>query len=191
MISFVTVLINETVPDIPLNDGLISEIAQGNMEAFHSLYQQTAEGVYGFALSILKNKYDAEDVLQETFLLVHSNAAGYNPQGKPMAWILTIARNLSLNKLKAHSKVTELQDNISGEGNDFLDIANLEHKLVLKAAFEILSDEERQILMLHAVGGMKFREIASVLVLGINTVLSKYHRAIKKMKQKLEGEEYL
>ena len=191
MISFVTVLINETVPDIPLNDGLISEIAQGNMEAFHSLYQQTAEGVYGFALSILKNKYDAEDVLQETFLLVHSNAAGYNPQGKPMAWILTIARNLSLNKLKAHSKVTELQDNISGEGNDFLDIANLEHKFVLKAAFEILSDEERQILMLHAVGGMKFREIASVLVLGINTVLSKYHRAIKKMKQKLEGEEYL
>ena len=189
MLSFVTVLSSEILPDVPLDDGLILEIAEGNMEAFHSLYRQTAEGVYGFALSILKNKYDAEDVLQETFLLVHSKAAGYDPQGKPMAWMLTIARNLSLNKLKAQSKHSELDDNLKHEAADFSEIANLEHKLVLKAAFEILGDDERQILMLHAVGGMKFREIAAVLEIGLNTVLSKYHRAIKKMKQKLEGEE--
>ena len=189
MLSFVTVLSSEIIPDIPLDDGLILEIAEGNMDAFHSLYQQTAEGVYGFALSILKNKYDAEDVLQETFLLIHSSAARYNPQGKPMAWILTIARNLSLNKLKAHSKVSELDDNVKHQAADFSEIANLEHKLVLKTAFQVLSDEERQILMLHAVGGMKFREVAVVLVQGLNTVLSKYHRAIKKMKQQLEREE--
>ncbi len=190
MLSFVTVLISETVPESHLDDGLILEIAKGNMEAFHSLYDLTAEGVYGFALSILKNRHDAEDVLQETFLSVHSNAATYTPQGKPMAWILTIARNLSLNKLKSHSKATELGDNADYDGPKFSDISNLEHKLVLTTAFKILSDEERQILMLHAVGGMKFREISDVLSQRLNTVLSKYHRAIKKMKQQLEREGY-
>lgn len=190
MLSFVTVLINETVPSTDWDDGLILEIAAGNMEAFHRLYELTAEGVYGFALSILKNKHDAEDVLQETYLSVHSNAAMYTPQGKPMAWILTIARNLSLNKLKAYSRATELQDNEGYETSEFSEISNLEHKLVLATAFKVLTDEERQILMLHAVGGMKFREIAHVLDLGLNTVLSKYHRAIKKMKQQLEREGY-
>lgn len=190
MLSFVTVLINETIPDAELNDGLILNIGNGDMEAFHSLYELTAEGVYGFALSILKNKHDAEDVLQETFLLVHSNAARYTPQGKPMAWLLTIARNLSINKLKAQSKITELNENISNSDELYEIDGNLEHKLVLNTAFRILNDQERQILMLHVVGGMKFREIAPLLGLGLNTVLSKYHRAIKKMKQQLEREKF-
>lgn len=52
-----------------------------------------------------------------------------------------------------------------------------------------LADEERQILMLHAVTGMKHREIAELLQLSLSTVLSKYHRALKKLRKCLGGEE--
>ena len=52
----------------------------------------------------------------------------------------------------------------------------------------VLSDTERQIVVLHAVSGFKHREIAACLELPLATVLSKYHRAIKKMKTNLEKE---
>ncbi len=188
MLSVVTLIYNETAPKLQLDDGLILEIAGGSMEAFHSLYELTSESVYAFALSILKNKYDAEDVLQETFISVNRKAAEYTPHGKPMAWIFTIARNLSLTKLKGQSKATELDENTVATQMEFNEISNVEHKITLQTAFKILTDEERQILMLNAVGGMKFREIAGVLGLSLNTVLSKYHRSIKKLKKQLERE---
>ncbi len=188
MLSVVTLLINETAPETPITDSLILEIAKGDMESFHSLYEAASGSVYGFALSILKNKHDAEDILQETFLTIHRKAADYLPQGKPMAWIFTIARNLCLTRLKGNGKLTELDEGRATEQAEFSEIGNLEHRLTLEATFKVLTDEERQILMLHAVGGVKFREIAHALDLHLNTVLSKYHRSIKKMKEKLERE---
>jgi RNA polymerase sigma-70 factor (ECF subfamily) len=62
-------------------------------------------------------------------------------------------------------------------------------KVMLQQCMEQLSDEERQIVILHAVAGFKHREIAACLELPLATVLSKYHRAIKKMKTNLEKED--
>ena len=58
--------------------------------------------------------------------------------------------------------------------------------LAIKAA---LGDAERRIVLLHAVTGMKHREIAALLELPLPTVLSKYHRALKKMRSCLEGDD--
>ena len=57
-----------------------------------------------------------------------------------------------------------------------------------RAALELLDAEERRIVLLHAVTGWKHREIASLLELPLPTVLSKYHRALKKLRKQLEGE---
>ena len=62
-----------------------------------------------------------------------------------------------------------------------------EDRTVLTAALSTLSDEERQIIMLHVTAGLKHREIAQLLELPLSTVLSKYRRALSKLKQKLEG----
>ena len=64
--------------------------------------------------------------------------------------------------------------------------------LILRAAnlaiFEEISDEERNIIVLHSVSGFKFREISKLLEMPLATVLSKYNRAIKKIKERM-GEE--
>ena len=52
-----------------------------------------------------------------------------------------------------------------------------------------LGEEERQIVLLHAVTGLKHREIAALLELPLSTVLSKYHRALKKLREQLKGDE--
>ena len=73
---------------------LLRQVAFGDREAFHQLYLETNRSVYSFILSILKNPQDAEEVLQETYLKIWTSARSYKPQGKPLAWMFTIARNL-------------------------------------------------------------------------------------------------
>lgn len=58
--------------------------------------------------------------------------------------------------------------------------------MVLETAFQVLSREECQIIVLHAVSGLKHREISEVLQIPLSTVLSKYNRGIKKLRKQLE-----
>ena len=81
-------------------------------------------------------------------------------------------------------------DDLNGEetGEVCLPLENLADAMVLKSALEILKEDERQIVLLHASAGLKHREIAADLQMPLATVLSKYNRAIKKLKQYLREE---
>ncbi len=172
-----------------LCDEDILSIANGDREALRRVYTEINGSIYGFALSITKNTHDAEDVLQETVLSVHENAVSYKPQGKPMAWIFTIARNHALSKLRENIRTKGLNENLNFDDEPFSSVDDADSKIVLKAALTLLDDEEARIVMLHASTGMKNREIAEILQLPLGTVLSKYHRAIKKLRNHLEEKE--
>ena len=64
-----------------------------------------------------------------------------------------------------------------------------EERVLLQQALATLGEEERRIILLHAVTGLKHREIAALLELPLSTVLSKYNRALKKMRAYLEGDD--
>lgn len=168
---------------------LICGIAAGSQEDLGEVYRRTRAAVYALALSYLKNTAEADDVTQDTFVLVWNSAPSYRPQGKPMAWILTIARNAALGRLRQGSRLQDLSD---GEWEN-LSVDNptltAEDRAVLSAAFTCLSDEERRIVLLHAVSGLKHREIAQLLDLPLSNVLSKYHRSLKKLKLYIEGDD--
>ena len=66
-----------------------------------------------------------------------------------------------------------------------------EDREVLQQALASLGDVERQVVLLHAVTGLKHREIAALLEMPLATVLSKYHRALKKLRVQLEGDDAL
>ncbi len=177
--------ISESLP--VLEDSDIIAIAKSEEDALQNFYKKAKNSIYGFALSITKNKYDAEDVLQETVLVVYSNANKYECQGKPMAWVLTIAKNLALAKFREQKKQQSFSESIGYNVQDFSHIESLELRLIIEAVFTTLSDEERSIVTLKTVSGLHFREIASLLSLPIGTVLSKYHRAVKKLQQNISG----
>ena len=172
-------------------DKLLGRIAKGDQEAFLQLYKNTDRTVYSFILSILKNPQDAEEVLQETYMKVWVSASAYHSKGKPLAWIFTIARNLCYMKFREqkHRADVRLED-LNGEetGEICAQIEDAADKVVLKAALEILKEEEREIVLLHAGAGMKHREIAAGLGMPLATVLSKYNRAMKKLEQYLREE---
>lgn len=167
----------------------IKNIADGNTNSLADLYNITKTSVYGFSLSILKNPHDAEDVLQDVYVKIYENAYTYKSRGKPLAWILTITKNLSYMKIRGQKEevdISELQEVLTNNSN----IIN-EDKELLLAAFKVLTDEERNILILHANNGFKHREIAKILELPLSTVLSKYNRAIKKIKENLSKEDII
>ena len=164
------------VPDPQQLEGLMAGLAAGDRESLAQLYHRTRAAVYGLALSILGSGHDAEDVTQDTYVTAWEKCHLYRPQGTPMAWLLTITRNLARMKLRDRGRTQSPS-------------VTPEDRAVLEAALSILSDQERQIVMLHAAAGLKHREIAKLLELPLPTVLSKYRRALSKLKNKLEGDD--
>ena len=155
------------------------------------LYQNTDRTVYSFILSIMKNPQDAEEVMQETYMKIWTSASSYQSRGKPLAWIFTIARNLCYMKFRDQKHRADIGlEELTGEetGELCLPLENLADAMALRAALELLKEDERQIVLLHASAGLKHREIASSLGMPLATVLSKYNRAIKKLKQNLREE---
>ena len=170
-------------------EALLSGIAAGSREDLAELYRRTRAAVYGLALSYLKNGAEAEDVAQDTFVKVWAAAPSYRPQGKPLAWLLTLARTLALGRLRTAARIQDLSEAQWSAFSIESDTLTADDRTVLGAALGRLSDEERHIVVLHAVCGLKHREIAQFLDLALPTVLSKYHRSLKKLKTILEGDD--
>ena len=155
--------------------------------AFEAAVEQYGDTVFRLAYSYLKNRADAEDVMQETFVRAHLSAGRYVSQGKPMAWLMRIARNLALMKLREGKRTIAMSPEDWMEA--FADRPDFtsEDAMTLTQLMDALTDEEREIVSLHALTGLKHREIAAMLDLALPTVLSKYHRALKKLKSTLQG----
>lgn len=171
-----------TDTDYDILDKCIEKIADKDNEALAELYVKTSTSVYSFALSILKNTYDAEDVLHDCYLNVYSAAGGYCSTGKPLAWIITITRNLCLHKIRERKKTSDIPQECWEQYIEVNENMSSEDRIVLSECMNRLTDEERQIVVLHVVSGFKHREIAQILSLRLSTVLSKYNRALKKLK---------
>lgn len=169
-------------------DLYIERIANYDKDALAGLYHMTSASVYSFALSLLKNIQDAEDVLHDTYLQVYKTAASYKSMNEPLAWILTIARNLSLMKLRNRKKIVDSKPQDWNSAFEAIPSVTAEDRLVLVSCMDKLTDEERQIIMLHTVSGYKHREVAGFLKIPLSTALSKYHRAIKKLRILLSEE---
>ena len=164
-------------------------IAGGEREALAELYQRTRSAVYGLALSYLKNAQDAQDLTQDVYVQVWDRAEQYRLTGSPMGWLLAVCRNLCLMRLRREERHAAL----SKEEWDAIPARecglDADERALLQGALASLTDEERRIVLLHAVTGLKHREIAALLELPLPTVLSKYHRALKKMRIFLEGDD--
>lgn len=170
-----------------LDENLIILMAGGDGDAFTEFYNQTSSIVYGFALSILRNKQDAEDIMHDAFIKAYTSAVTYRPMGKPMAWMLTIVKNLCYNRIRSGRIFEDIDEYEDAAVSDELQ-DKVTDKAILQQALRILDEQERQIVTLYSVAGMKHREIAEILEMPTGTVLSKYNRALAKMRKELTGD---
>lgn len=165
----------------------IAGLASGNMDSLSRLYELIKTDIYAYAISKLANKHDAEDITHDTFVLIYKHAKQYRAEGKPLAWIFTIELNL-IRKLCNASKPSASLDEAIGEEN--CAEVNFTNQIInsqfLREVLSKLSEEEREIISLHIVSGLKHREIARLIQKPLSTVLSKYNRAIKKLQAEVK-----
>ena len=179
-----TFFISTTQAETPNKSALIEEclirLGSGDNGAIGQLYNLIKTDVFAYALSKTGNKSDAEDVMQETFVNIYKHSTQYVPKGKPMAWIITIELNLIRRLFQIARRTISIEDRVFPE-------SGFEQKIIndafLAEMLKKLSEEEREIVSLHIVSGLKHREIASIINKPLSTVLSKYNRAIKKIKE--------
>ena len=167
----------------------VKEFALGNSKAFDYIYDVSHKVVFMVAFGILHNRESALDIVQETYRQMIKSIAGYNSTNF-MAWLTTIARNLSYNSYNKNKRVIlsdfgdQKYDSMVSEERDDGDLFCLAKKL--------LDEESYLILVLIVVEGYKRREISKMLSMPISTVTYKYKSALKIIEEKLtkEGEKY-
>lgn len=168
-------------------EDLILKMAEGDTEALGSLYEEIKTDVYAFCLSRAQNVEDAEDVCEDTFVRIYKYARLYTPKGKPMAWVFTVAQNILKRHKAIKARHISYDDAIADTADDTQGIEDsLADSSFLKWLISSLDELSRSVLVMHAVSGLKHREIAKILDMPLATVLSKYNRAIKKLRKLAE-----
>ena len=156
----------------------------GNRESFELVYTAVAPDLYKVALYTLGNSHDAEDVVSETFLEAYKGIRNLRDENSFRPWIMKI--------LSVRCK-RKISDYIKGKGqldiDELLDLSTgsdgqTERTEVL-TAMEMLTPEERTIVVLSVLQGYTIREIAQILSCPQGTVSSKLHRTLKKLRTML------
>lgn len=184
------ILLYNIIVDRKLLDDLMQKIQRGDEAAFEVFYNETKRGLFSFILSICKDYHSAEDLMQNTYIRVRVAADSYQAGSNVLAWLFTIAKNITLNDMnKRKREISADFDNPAIRiGGEYTMDENLPGP-VISIIKDKLNDSEKQIIALHLMAGFKHREIALMLEKPLGTVLWAYRNALNKIKSELEKED--
>ena len=162
----------------------VEAIKQKDEEAFEAIYYDTKYVVYSMITSIIKDRFLAEDIMQEVYMKMVEKINYYDPKYKFINWLLTLTKNLCLDHLKSKKEVL-----VESEALDsYQEIKEEQKTLDINKYLKVLNEEEKQIVLLKIVKDLKHKDIALVLNKPLGTVLWIYNKAIKKMKKEVKDE---
>ena len=170
---------------------LLKLISQGNEDALTKLYERHGGQLYAYALRILRDKAKAEDVLQESLVVVWQKAKTFRGEGQVKAWLFSIVHNKAMRTFR--EKQTSILDEISpepqspGPGPDAR-LASRERRKLLRDGLEKLSVEHRTVLELVFYQGMSMKEVSKICRIPVGTVKSRLNYAKAALKGVLSRE---
>lgn len=180
---------------------LVSLYQQGNEGAFKSLLLRHKSKVYTAIYLIVKDRYVAEDLLQETFIKAVNTIKGgrYNEEGKFLPWICRIAHNMAIDhfrKEKRHPEIvledgSSVFNSLQFSGNTLeLQEIGRENKKWLRQCVRELPTEQKQVLIMRHYLDMSFQEIADRTGVSINTALGRMRYALINLRKLMMKSQY-
>lgn len=160
---------------------LFEEFKSGKKEVLEEIYNKYQKVIYGIAFGILKNKDDAEDIVQSVFIKLHTLDKSKLPESNIPSWIYTLTKNETLQFLRKQKNNIDLDsiydlEDTDSEINKLIDKENY-NNLISK-----LSSKEKEIISLKIVSNLSFEQISEILGEKTGTIKWRYYKAIYNLK---------
>lgn len=175
---------------------LIQHFLNGNDACFETLLNRHKERIFTTIIMIVKDKYVAEDIFQETFIKIVKmlRTGKYSEDGRFVQYAVRIARNMSIDYFRR----TKKKPTINGEaGESILDsmsfaetreevIEKNETQRTIRNLVNELPDEQKEVLLLRHYGEMSFKEISELTKVPVNTALGRMRYAIINLRKMID-----
>lgn len=164
---------------------LICRIAAGDRDAFGEFYDRHSARILGLLLRMIRSRSEADDVLQDCFLQVWSQAARYSAErASPIGWLVLLARSRALDHLrrKRRDRLTaESETEVGTECDDAL--TQSEEAALARRALSQLPDEQRGVIQLAFYSGLTHEEIAASQRIPLGTVKTRIRRGMMRIRE--------
>ncbi len=177
---------------------LIHLFVEGNTDAISNLIERHKDKIYTSIYLLVKDRYLAEDLFQDTFIKVIDtvNAGRYTEEGKFLPWVMRIARNLCVDHFRKIKRSPSIK---TGNNHDIFEMINFyepgaDEKIMQKESHErvskmldMLPDDQKEVIIMRHYADLSFKEIAKLTDCSINTALGRMrYGLINLRKMKIE-----
>ncbi|HBZ43003.1 MAG TPA: RNA polymerase subunit sigma [Maritimibacter sp.] len=169
----------------------IARCALGDRRAFQNLYDNTSAKLFGIALRVLKDRAEAEDALQEIFVKIWHGSKKYTAgKASPMTWLITIARNHSIDRLRARRDDHDGDDKIAAmadasPGAEARVVAMGEARRI-EECFDTLEEDRASAVRAAYLDGETYADLAERFNVPLNTMRTWLRRSLIKLRECLE-----
>ena len=172
----------------------VRQTLEGQQDAFGHLISKYQDRLYNSMVYILRSESEAEDVVQDAFILAMTRLSSFKGNSQFYTWLYRIAHNVAISRLRRRKPTVSLEASENAARFELPDsgpapgdrIVREESASELMMALDRLSGEHRRILILREMDELDYEAISEILDLPIGTVRSRLHRARSQLKQALE-----
>lgn len=169
---------------------LLERIRNGDREAFMTVVRLYQQKVFVMAFSILRNKEDALDAVQETFLRLYQKSGTYRPGHNFQGWLLQIAKNVSIDYYRKHRQKrrewetpTPLDDIPVPVEDRASDSRDSDLRSAFTRCVEKLAAKQKMVFMMRHYNELQFNEISAALEISVGTAKSLHFKAVRNLRK--------
>ncbi|HCO92500.1 MAG TPA: hypothetical protein DIU00_00875 [Phycisphaerales bacterium] len=171
---------------------LVLKCKHGDKEAMCRLYEKYKDYLLTLAKGLLGEQATAEDVVHDVFVSFAGLAGQFRLKGSLRAYLATCVSNLARDKIRRRTRQAQVTDSmnpvIQRQDNPAQNLIESEELTRLRQALNQIPYEQRETVILHLKGGMKFREIAGLQGVSLSTIHGRYRYGLDKLRSLMNSE---
>ena len=166
----------------------LARVGQGDRVALHEVYRRTASKLFGVCLRIFPEPSDAEDALQDAFVIVWQKAGSFDPaRASPITWLVTLTRNRAIDRLRASGRrltaPLELAVDVADDAPDAeACLIASDDRARIAQCMDALASSDATMIRTAFFEGATYADIADRASVPVGTVKSRIRRALMKLK---------
>lgn len=174
--------------NVEIHAKLIESARKGSQQSMYRLYKLYVQAMYNTCIRMVSNQFDAEDIIQESFVKAFNNLDSFRGDSSFGSWLKRIVINQSISFIRSKKQeFTDIENLqiVSEEEND--DVPKVDPKMIHES-IKTLPEKARVVLNLYLLEGYRHKEIAEILQITESTSKSQYLRAKQLLRDKLKKE---